>query len=193
MKKIRILSVLLALSVSAFAHDNGNDNHNSNDNAHHNDKECKEHKDCHKHCSTNFVTITKTVTNQVYVTNLVTQVVLVTNVVDVTVTNYVTSSLVDLPTAEYPVEANHTYNLMITSDESGRWVRWGKVKATDTEVIRLLLPIDLAKNVYWQLVDSTPGFPKAAIQPVEPTTEFRTTILALVKGKVYKLPTITLP
>jgi len=184
MKQIKyaFLSLVLALSVPVIA----DDNHN-NDNGHGQGNE-------HKHCKTNIVTVTVTRTNVVTVTrtNVVTITHNQTNTVTQTLTNYITSSLVDLPVANYPVVANHVYKLLVTSDTSGVWRQWGKIKATDTETIRLILPLDLVKNIYWQLVDTTPGYQKAGVSPVENDDLYHTSYLALTRGTVKKVPT-TLP
>lgn len=139
--------------------------------------------DCDARCYevvtiTNTVTVTRTITNSVTLT--------VTNVVNVT------CPAPDLAVSEYGLLANHAYRLKVSSDNS-RWTAWGVIRSASNHNARIVIPLAMAKPLYWQLIDATPGFPVAAM-PLHPSQSLDAeTYLALIRGRLYRVPAAARP
>jgi hypothetical protein len=68
-----------------------------------------------------------------------------------------------LDLADVRVEAGHSYRLMV-ADGIKPWRQWAILRPTSNTAARIWFPLASTRPMQWQLVDTTPGFPEAAVE-----------------------------
>lgn len=156
-------------------------------NKHSGDHKCDKYH-CNKNCTvmvTNVVDVINYVTNKFYTTNTIHLTDTVTNYI--TVTNATHCPVNDLAISDYNVSKSHVYRLYVATD-TRKWTHWGTIRAGSNFTARLIIPLASVRPLYWQLVDFTPGYPRVAIEAKEPMAEDAVSYIALVRGRLYRIP-----
>lgn len=99
------------------------------------------------------------------VTNVVTVTVRETNRVDVL------ARIPNLEVADFDLQSNHVYRLLVSTAANPTWRGWATVRAKTNQVARLLIPSRPETGLLWQLRDVTPGSGPTVLQPRAPTGE----------------------
>lgn len=174
---------------------------NKDKNKHNNDHKCDKYH-CNDRCKvfvTNVVEVVRVrvVTNIVDVVNNInlTNRFFTTNMVYITetITNYITATNMmhcpvnDLAISDYNLNKSHTYRLYVATDTK-KWTHWGTIRAGSNFTARLIIPLASIRPLYWQVVDFTPGYPRVAIEANEPTAENAVSYIALIRGRLYRIP-----
>lgn len=157
------------------------------DKKHHSNHKCDKYH-CNNRCTvnvTNVVDVINNITNKYFTTNTIHITQTETNYV--TITNSAHCPVNDLVITDYDLSKSHTYRLYVATDTRD-WTYWGTIRAGSNFTARLIIPLASVRPLYWQVVDYTPGYPRVAVEGKEPTCENAVSYIALIRGRLYRIP-----